>query len=153
MIRVSEAFTPETTEKLLMHVYLEGHWSDKNQWVPDGYTPPLTVYIRALPTKDLRGEHGETLQAESLAERITGSYNMKSKIEMPVNSIVIFDEKQYKFTDRGNYSAAGFWAATATAIATGREVELPTDGDKTLYDDLMINYAGTMVPVSRFMRF
>ena len=68
MIRVSEAFTPETTEKLLMHVYLEGHWSDKNQWVPDGYTPPLTVYIRALPTKDLRGEHGETLQAESLAE-------------------------------------------------------------------------------------
>ena len=117
MISVREAFSYETTAKVVIHLLLEGSWDDDNQWIKGGYGVGKPIRATMLPTGEkYSGTQGHVVKATNTGERYPATMKFRSTTEMPINAVIVYRGINYKITKRGDYQAGGYWSAVGQLI-------------------------------------
>ena len=112
MISLRDAFGTDTTARVLLYILVAGSWDGENQWVEGGYAAGVPFRASMLPTSDKHsGTHGQTLKPTKAGERYPATMKFRSRTEMPINAIIVYNGINYKVTKKGDYNASGYWSA------------------------------------------
>lgn len=114
LINQRRAFNRYTTTRMLLEVYQEGHYDDKNNWVGDTFAPAKPIRCTPIPYGDRdSGVSGQTLKSTEVGERQPAFMQVHSRTEMPMKSVLIIYGIRYKVVSVSDYNAAGFYEVIA----------------------------------------
>lgn len=172
MISVRDAFGRETTSKIQMCVVIAGYWDADNQWVHGGFAPALNFQATPIPVGDFSGTHGESLTPDPYGERTPAMMRFTSRLEMPMNSVILHGDIPYKVTRRGDYRTGGYWQSIGQTLPrfdpnnidpTGYEIDegliflldkngVPITSDDTdVLSQINLKYGAREVPLSQLL--
>lgn len=150
MISLADAFGAETTTMAGLKFVIPGYWNADNQWVAGGHTPPIQIPATIVPVGDYsESTHGQAIKADPTGERYPASVKIKSRWQIPINSIVEFHGIDYKITRVGDYLAADFWACVGQSdTTTAKPVVTPLSD---IPDDLFVMYGRQRISVKQLL--
>lgn len=114
MINQRKAFNKYTTAAHYLEVYIEGHYDDKNHWIPGGFEPPRKIRCTPISYGDRdSGISGQTLKPTEIGERQPAFMRIHSRSAMPIKSVITIYGLRYKVVSHFDYTDAGFHAVLA----------------------------------------
>lgn len=148
MISLKDAFGSHTTTKVEVRIEIPGHYDDDNRWVESTYSAPIMVAATPIPLGDPEHrEYGISLVPDQTGERTPAAIKIASRWRMPINSLLIYGDHQYKIIREGDYHAAGFWFAVGVSDTTAYPIT------QAIYPrDMMVTIGHKQVPMAQAAR-
>lgn len=117
MIDVSDAFDDDTTVQATLELQIAGSWDADNQWVVGGLSAPVRISVTPFPAGNVAAAaYGEELKAEFFGERTPEFKRFLSPTEMPINSIITYNNYSFKVIRVGDYKAGGYWEVVGARV-------------------------------------
>lgn len=150
MISLADAFGAETTTQVGLKFVIPGHWNDDNQWEAGGHTPAITIPATIVPIGDYsESTHGQAIKADPTGERYPAGMKIKSRWQIPLNSIVEYHGIDYKITRVGDYLAADYWACVGQSDTSADKPTITPIS--AVPDDLFIMYGKRKIFVKQLL--
>lgn len=114
MISMRRAFTKHTTARAYLQTVSEGSYNEYNEWEEGALSQPIPINVTPKPVGDIDAgaTFGAQLEARPEGERVKEYMKFYSTTEMPMNSFINYNDREFKVVSIADYTAAQFYCVT-----------------------------------------